>query len=54
MHRNPLSVTMPPAEPLRGADLVAFKAATSPTLARMESMEQLMFAHVATARAKKR
>ena len=54
VHRNPLSVTMPPAEPLRGADLVAFKAATSPTLARMESMEQLMFAHVDTARAKKR
>ena len=54
VHRNPLSVTMPPAEPLKGADLVAFKAATSPTLARMESMEQLMFAHVDTARAKKR
>ena len=35
-------------------NLVAFKAATSPTLARMESMEQLMFAHVDTARAKKR
>ena len=54
VHRNPLSVTMPPAEPLKGADLVAFKAATSPTLARMESMEQLMFAHVDTAKAGKR
>ena len=51
VHRNPLSVTMPPPEPLKGADLVAFKAATAPTLARMESMEQMMFAHVDSARA---
>jgi murein DD-endopeptidase MepM/ murein hydrolase activator NlpD len=53
VHRNPLSVTMPPPEPLKGADLAAFKAATAPTLARMESMEQLMFAHADTARPKK-
>ena len=54
VHRNPLSVTMPPPEPLKGADLVAFKAATAPTLARMESMEQMMFAHVDSTRAQKR
>ena len=53
VHRNPLSVTMPPPEPLKGADLAAFKAATSPTLARMESMEELMFAHADQAKAKK-
>ena len=52
-HRNPLSVTMPPPEPLKGADLAAFKAATAPTLARMESMEQLMFAHADQAKPKK-
>ena len=54
VHRNPLSVTMPPPEPLKGADLAAFKAATAPTLARMESMEQLMFAHADTTRKNKR
>lgn len=53
VHRNPLSVTMPPPEPLKGNELVAFKAATAPTLARMESMEQLMFAHVDEARARR-
>jgi len=53
VHRNPLSVTMPPPEPLKGADLAAFKAATAPTLARMESMEKLMFAQVDTAKPKK-
>jgi len=53
VHRNPLSVTMPPPEPLKGSDLVAFKAATAPTLARMESMEDLMFAHADQAKAKK-
>ncbi len=53
MHRNPLSVTMPPPEPLKGAELAAFRAATAPTLARMESMEKMMFAHVDTAKAKK-
>ena len=54
VHRNPLSVTMPPPEPLKGADLAAFKAATSPTLAQMKSMEQLMFAHVDTPQATRR
>ncbi|GAB3512001.1 M23 family metallopeptidase [Pseudoxanthomonas daejeonensis] len=54
VHRNPLSVTMPPPEPLKGGDLAAFRAATAPTLARMESMEKLMFAHADTAKAKKK
>jgi len=46
-HRNPLSVTMPPPEPLKGAELAAFKAQAAPALARIESMEQLMYASAA-------
>ena len=53
VHMNPLKMTLPPPEPLKGADLAAFKAATAPTLARMESMEQLMFAHADQAKPKK-
>lgn len=44
VHRNPLSVTMPPADPLQGAQLVAFRAQTGPALARIEQMERIMFA----------
>ena len=44
VHRNPLSVTMPPPEPLKGPALAAFQAQVGPTLARIESMEKLMFA----------
>ena len=43
-HRNPLSVTMPPPEPLKGEALAAFRAQTAPTLARIESMEKLLYA----------
>lgn len=39
VHRNPLSVTMPPPEPLRGSDLAAFRAATAPTLARIHDRQ---------------
>lgn len=48
-HRNPLSVTMPPAEPLKGAELVAFRAQTSPAMARIQGMEQLIYADAGTA-----
>ncbi|KAF1687066.1 hypothetical protein B1992_06580 [Pseudoxanthomonas broegbernensis] len=48
-HRNPLSVTMPPPEPLKGAELAAFRAQAAPALARIESMEKLMFATAAAA-----
>ena len=48
VHRNPLSVTMPPPEPLGGAELAAFKAQAAPALARIESMEQLMYASANT------
>ncbi len=43
-HRNPLSVTMPPPEPLKGAELAAFRAQTAPAMARIQGMEELMYA----------
>ena len=44
VHRNPLSVTMPPPEPLRGADLAAFRAATAPALARIKGLDEVHYA----------
>jgi len=46
-HRNPLSVTMPPPEPLSGRDLAAFRAQTSNALARIRTVEQIIYADVA-------
>jgi hypothetical protein len=48
-HRNPLSVTMPPPEPLKGAELVAFRAQTAPALARIQGMEKLIYADASPA-----
>ncbi|MEO6170301.1 MAG: peptidoglycan DD-metalloendopeptidase family protein [Lysobacter sp.] len=42
VHRNPLNVTMPPPEPLRGAALVAFRAQSAPALARIQEVEGLL------------
>jgi len=42
--RDPMSVTMPPPEPLRGAELAAFRAQTAPAMARIEGMEKLIYA----------
>ncbi|MGH8085985.1 MAG: peptidoglycan DD-metalloendopeptidase family protein [Lysobacter sp.] len=44
VHRNPLTVTMPPAEPLKGAALAAFQAQTAPALARIRQVEKVMYA----------
>ena len=44
VHRNPLTVTMPPPEPLQGAALVAFRAQTAPALARIQQVENVMYA----------
>lgn len=44
VHRNPLSVTMPPPEPLGGAHLAAFRAQSAPALARIQMVEKLMYA----------
>lgn len=49
VHRNPLSVTMPPPEPLKGAELVAFRAQTAPALARIQGMEKLIYAEASPA-----
>ena len=43
-HRNPLSVTMPPPEPLSGTELAAFRAQTAPAMARIQGMEELIYA----------
>ena len=52
VHRNPLSVTMPPPAPLAGAELAAFRAQAAPALARIESMERLMYASAEPAKGK--
>ncbi len=54
VHRNPLSVTMPPPEPLKGAELAAFRAQAAPAMARIESMERLMYATAAQPAAPRR
>jgi murein DD-endopeptidase MepM/ murein hydrolase activator NlpD len=47
-HRNPLSVTMPPPEPLRGAALARFRASVAPALARIQALESGVYARAAT------
>ena len=44
VHRNPLSVTMPPPEPLGGAALLAFRTQTSDALARIQRVERVIYA----------
>ncbi|HET6434086.1 MAG TPA: M23 family metallopeptidase, partial [Xanthomonadaceae bacterium] len=44
VHRNPLSVTMPPPEPLKGAALAQFRAQTSNALARIRRVENVIYA----------
>ncbi|MCE7032219.1 peptidoglycan DD-metalloendopeptidase family protein [Lysobacter sp. GX 14042] len=39
VHKNPLAVTLPPPEPLKGSALVAFRAATAPALARLQQAD---------------
>jgi len=50
VHRNPLSVTMPPPQPLQGADLAAFRAQTAPAMARIQGMEELIYADAGSSR----
>ncbi len=49
VHRNPLQHTMPEPEPLKGAALIAFRAQTGPALARIHTVEDLIYAQVAAA-----
>ena len=46
VHRNPLNHTMPEPEPLKGAALAAFKAQTGPALARIRTVENIIYAQV--------
>jgi murein DD-endopeptidase MepM/ murein hydrolase activator NlpD len=46
VHRNPLAHTMPPPEPLSGAQLAAFRAQTEPALARIRTVEEVIFAEL--------
>ena len=47
VHRNPLAVTMPPPEPLRGKALAEFRMQTSKALARIRQVEDVIFAKAA-------
>ncbi|GAB2499064.1 M23 family metallopeptidase [Pseudoxanthomonas sangjuensis] len=47
VHRNPLSITMPPAEPLTGAQLAAFRSYTANALARIRTVENIIYADAA-------
>ena len=44
VHRNPLSVTMPPPEPLSGVALAQFRKQTSVALARIQEVEEIIYA----------
>lgn len=54
VHRNPMAVTMPPPEPLRGAQLAEFRAQTGPALARIQKVENIIYADVGDASKDKR
>jgi murein DD-endopeptidase MepM/ murein hydrolase activator NlpD len=43
VHRNPLSMTMPPPEPLRGAALVAFRSETRRALDKIREVEDVIY-----------
>lgn len=49
VHRNPLSITMPPPEPLHGAALAQFRQQTSVALARIQKVENIIYADAGTA-----
>lgn len=43
-HRNPLTVTLPPAQPLPPTELARFRSQTAPLLARLEWLDDLRLA----------
>ncbi len=45
-HRNPLSITMPPPEPLAGAQLAAYRTYTANALARIPTVENIIYADI--------
>lgn len=44
VHRNPLSITMPPPEPLSGAQLASFRVETGRALAKIRTVENIIYA----------
>jgi murein DD-endopeptidase MepM/ murein hydrolase activator NlpD len=44
VHRNPLSITMPPPEPLGGTALAQFRTQTATALSRIQSVERVIYA----------
>ncbi len=43
VHRNPLSVTMPPPQPLQGAELASFRTETFRAMTRIRTVENIVF-----------
>ena len=54
VHRNPLSITMPPPEPLGGRALAQFRAQTGTALAKIRSVENVIYADAAPPPSSKR
>ena len=50
VHRNPLSITMPPPEPLSGAALAQFRTQTSNALAKIRKVEDVIYADATPAK----
>ena len=46
VHRNPLSITMPPPEPLAGAQLASYRTYTANALARIRTVENIIYADI--------
>ena len=44
VHRNPLSITMPPPEPLSGSALASFRAQAGSAIARIQKVERVIYA----------
>lgn len=44
VHRNPLSITMPPPEPLSGKQLASFRVETGRALAKIRTVENIIYA----------
>lgn len=43
VHRNPLSITMPPPEPLRGTELASFRTETQRAMTKIRTVENIIF-----------
>jgi murein DD-endopeptidase MepM/ murein hydrolase activator NlpD len=50
VHRNPLSITMPPPEPLSGSALASFRAQAGSAIARIQKVERVIYADASPAK----